>query len=247
MGYNKVTESVDVHIIEVKLIIFKYMNSQATSLSEAFASSLSDLWYGLVGIIPDIIGAIILLIIGLILAKLLSKLTRWAIKKIKVDLLFEKTKITKKFEDIGFHFVPSDVLAWIVKWFIIIATFMAVADTLRLQEVTNFLREIVLYIPNVIVAILILVIGLIVGDLAKNFIKKTLQASKLNGKRADTLGRLGKYAVLIFAGMAALIQLGIAAELVQILFAGIVITAALAFGLGGKDQAKRWLESLFSN
>lgn len=223
------------------------MNPQAISLSEAFTSSLSDLWYGLVGIIPDVIGAIIILIIGLILAKLLSNLTRWVVKKIKVDLLFEKTKITKKFEDVGFRFVPSDVLAWIIKWFIIIATFMAVADTLRLQEVTNFLREIVLYIPNVIVAILIIVIGLIVGDLVKSFIKKTLQASRLNEKRADTLGRLGKYAVLIFAGMAALIQLGIAAELVQILFAGIVITAALAFGLGGKDQAKRWLEGLFGN
>jgi len=223
------------------------MNSQAISLSEAFTSSLADLWYGLVGIIPDIIGAIILLIIGLILAKLLANLVCWVVKKVKIDLLFEKTKITKKFEDVGFHFIPSEVLSWIVKWFIIIATFMAVADTLRLQEVTNFLREIVLYIPNVIVAILIMVIGLIVGDLAKNFAKKTLQTSKLTDKRADNLGRLAKYAVVIFAGMAALIQLGIAAELVQILFAGIVITAALAFGLGGKDQAKKWLESLSNN
>lgn len=223
------------------------MNPQAISLSEAFTSSLADLWYGLVGIIPDVVGAIILLIIGLILAKLLANLTCWVVKKVKIDLLFEKTKITKKFEDVGFRFVPSEVLGWIVKWFIIIATFMAVADTLRLQEVTNFLREIVLYIPNVIVAILIMVIGLIVGDLAKNFAKKTLRASNLTEKRADNLGRLAKYAVVIFAGMAALIQLGIAAELVQILFAGIVITAALAFGLGGKDQAKKWLESLSNN
>ncbi len=221
-------------------------NPQIVSFQEVFTASMIDLWNGFVRIIPDIIGAIVILAIGLILAVLLSRLTRWVISYIKIDHLFDKTKITEKFEEVGFRFIPSEILAWTVKWFVIIATFMAAADILKLKEVTGFLREIVLYIPNVIIAILILVIGLIIGDLVKQFVQKSLQASRLAKVKVVSLSRLAKYAVVIFAVMAALIQLDIASVLVQILFAGIVIAAALAFGLGGKDQAKKWLEGIFS-
>ncbi len=221
------------------------MNYQIATFREAFTASMIDLWNGFVGIIPDIVGGIIVLIIGLIIAMLLARLTRWVIRHIKLDALFEKTKITGKFEEVGFRFVPSEILGWIVKWFVIIATFMAVADILNLAEVTGFLREVVLYIPHVIIAILILVIGLIIGDLVRQFIQKSLKASHLSEDKAVQLGRLGKYAVVIFAIMAALVQLNIASELVQILFAGIIITMALAFGLGGKDQAKKWLDGVF--
>lgn len=218
---------------------------QIATFQEVFASSMVDLWNSFVHIIPDVLGGILMLIFGLIVAVLLAKLTRWLVSHVKIDLLFDKTKITSKFEEAGIRFIPSEVLSWIVKWFVIIATFMAVADILKLEEVTRFLREIVLYIPNVIIAVLIMVIGLIVGDLVKKFVKKSLQASRLAETKANNLGRLAKCAIVIFALMASLVQLGIAAELVQILFAGIVITTALAFGLGGKDQAKKWLEDLF--
>jgi len=219
---------------------------QVATFQEVFTSSMVDLWNSFVHIIPDVLGGILMLIFGLIVAVLLAKLTKWLVSHIKIDLLFDKTKITGKFEEAGFRFIPSEVLSWIVKWFVIIATFMAVADILKLEEVTHFLREIVLYIPIVIIAILIMVIGLIIGDLVKQFVKKSLQASHLAEIKANNLGRLAKYAIVIFAVMASLVQLGIAAELVQILFAGIVITTALAFGLGGKDQAKKWLEGLFT-
>lgn len=222
------------------------MTYQVATFQEVFTGSMADLWNAFVYIIPNIIWGILVLIFGLILAILLSRLAKWIISHVKLDLLFEKTKITGKFEEIGFRFVPSEVISWIIKWFIIIATFMAVTDILKLQAITQFLREIVLYIPNVIIAILILVVGLIVGDLVKQFVGKSLHASHLSENKAGNLGRLAKYAVVVFAIMASLVQLGIASELVQILFAGIIITAALAFGLGGKDQAKKWLDNIFS-
>ncbi len=222
------------------------MTFQVATFQEVFTSSMVDLWNSFVHIIPDVLGGILMLVFGLIVAVLLAKLTRWLVSRVKIDLLFDKTKITGKFEEAGFRFIPSEVLSWIVKWFVIIATFMAVADILKLNEVTSFLREIVFYIPNVIIAILIMVIGLIIGDLVKQFVKKSLQASHLSEIKASNLGRLAKYAIVVFAVMASLVQLGIASELVQILFAGIVITTALAFGLGGKDQAKKWLEGLFT-
>jgi hypothetical protein len=218
---------------------------QVATFREVFLSSMVDLWNSFVNIVPDIIGGIVLLIVGLVIAIFLAKLTRWLVSHLKIDLLFEKTKVTGKFEDVGFRFIPSEILGWIVKWFVIIATFMAVADILKLREVTNFLREIVLYIPNVIIAILIMVIGLIIGDMVKQLTKKSLLASKFQESKAGSLARLAKYAIVIFAVMASLVQLGIASELVQILFAGMVITAALAFGLGGKDQAKKWLDGIF--
>jgi hypothetical protein len=223
------------------------MNSyQVIGFQEAFVSSMTDLWNAFVSIIPNVVWGILILVFGLIAAMLLARLARWIVSHVKMDLLFEKTKITSKFEEIGFRFVPSEVIGWIVKWFIIIATFMTVTDILKLQAITEFLKQIVLYIPNVIIAILILVVGLIIGDLIRQFVKKSLQASHLSEIKANNLGRLAKYAVIVFAVMAALVQLGIASELVQILFAGIVITAALAFGLGGRDQAKKWLDNIFT-
>jgi hypothetical protein len=215
---------------------------------EAILTSLQNLWLKIIAFIPELLSALIVLIVGLLLAGLLSKLVFELLKLTKIDLLIDKTGITKWFKTYGIKFSLSGLLAGVVKWFIIIAVLIVVADILNIPQITDFLERIVLYIPNVLVAIVILAIGLILGKAAYTLTNSSLKAAKLEQHQAHTVAALAKWALIIFALLAALTQLNIASELIQILFTGIVVMFALAgglaFGLGGKDKAAEWLDSM---
>ncbi len=110
------------------------------------------------------------------------------------------------------------MLGAVVKWFIIIATLMAVAGILDMPQITDFLRQILLYIPQAFVAVVILTMGVIAGQFVKNVVSGSLEASELPVKYKGTIGMVAQYAVVVFAVMAALNQLGVAQDLVRILF-----------------------------
>ena len=148
----------------------------------------------------------------------------------------------------GMKFSFSGLIAGIVKWFIIVAVLIVIADILNIPQITRFLESIVLYIPNVLVAIVILAIGLIVGNAAYSVVNTSMQAANLDKHQSHTVAGVAKWALVVFALLAALTQLNIASELIQILFTGIVIMFALAgglaFGLGGKEHATKWLDAM---
>jgi small-conductance mechanosensitive channel len=219
------------------------------NLSQSFFASMESLWSQLLSFIPSILGAIIILIIGLIIASLLGKLTKKLIKFTRVDKLIEKTGLKQEIEHLGIKLTFAEVIAWLVKWFFIIVTFIAVVDILKINQLTIFLEKVVLYIPNIIIAVVILTLGLIIGKVLKNAAKNTLMRMSINEKLANFLGNLTKWAILVFSFMAALVQLGIAANLIQTLFTGLILMIAvaggLAFGLGGREHAKKvldWIE-----
>jgi small-conductance mechanosensitive channel len=209
---------------------------------QAFVDSLRGMWYQLALLIPRIVAALVILIIGLILASIIANLIKKAIRYTKIDALFDKVETSAHLKQTGINFTLSSVVAWFIKWFIIIATLITVADTLGLHQITLFLQQIVLYIPNVIVAIAILTIGLVVGDFVSRLVANMLKASSLPSTNSVTVGKIAKYSVVVFSFMAALLQLGIAPQLIEILFAGFVLTLTLAFGLGGREHASRFLE-----
>ena len=119
-------------------------------------------------------------------------------------------------------------------------------EMLKLTPVTTFLIGITLYIPNVLVAILILIIGIVIGHFIYEVVEKSIKVSKLPTTSAKPLAALSKWAIILFALMAALIQLGIAVTLVETFFTGLVgmiaLAGGLAFGLGGKEMAAKFLE-----
>ncbi len=215
---------------------------------EALLSSLQNLWLKIIAFVPELLSALLVLIIGLILASLLSKLVYELLKLTKVDVLIEKTGFPKVMKKHGIKFSLSGLLAGVIKWFILIAVLIVVADILNIPQITEFLERIVLYIPNVLVAIVILAIGLILGKAAFTVTDSSLKAAKINKHQARSVAALAKWSLIVFALLAALTQLNIASELIQILFTGIVVMLALAgglaFGLGGKDKASKWLDSL---
>jgi len=134
-----------------------------------------------------------------------------------------------------------------VRWFFIIVFLVAAIDVLGLEQVNAFLREVVLlYLPNVIVAALILVVAAFIADVMKRIVVSSAKAAEVPSP--GLLGGITKWAIWVFAILAALYQLGIAGVFAQTLFTGFVamlaIAGGLAFGLGGRDAAARYIEKL---
>lgn len=222
--------------------------SYSSDWSEIFIVSLQNLWIKTTFFIPELVGALVILIIGLIIASVLGKLAKKLVGYTRIDKLMEKAGIIRGLQNAGIKLNLAVFIGKIVKWFILIATLIAIADILRIPQITEFLKEIIFYIPNVIVAVIILAIGLLLGALVQNMIEKTLKASKLTEASGKLLANIAKWAIIIFTAMAALIQLGIAASLIEILFTGLVamlaLAGGLAFGIGGKEKAARFLEEI---
>ena len=214
---------------------------------EVFSSSLQGLWAGFISFGANLILAVVLFIIGWVLGGVIGKAVAQLISALKIDRFFKRIGTEEVLARAGLKLNVGAFIGVIVKWFIIIVFLIASLDILGLQEVNNFLREVVLaYIPKVIIAALILVIAAVISDAFSKIVVSTAKAA--NVRQANFLGTATSYAVWIFALIIALSELGIAPQFMQILFTGIVATLVLslglAFGLGGKDTASRSIEKL---
>lgn len=213
---------------------------------EAFISSLQNSWEKFIGFLPNLIGALIILIVGAIIAVVLARIIRKVVNLLKVDEILEKVGMKKIFEGTGVRLDAAKLCGVLVKWFIIIVAFLAAADVLYLYQVTQFLSAILLYLPNVIVAVVILIIGIILGGFLEKVIKGSVKIARLVS--AEFLGAITKWVVLVFSMIAALIQLKVAPELLMTFFTGLIamlaIAGGIAFGFGGKDEARKILESI---
>jgi hypothetical protein len=215
-----------------------------SNIGDVTAASLQTAWFKFVQYIPQIIGALIILIIGWIVASVLGKVAQKLIELTGIDAIVERSRLNDRLKVSRRYHLLSRMIGSIVKWFIIVATLMSVAGILGLPQITDFLRQVLLYIPQAIVAVIILTIGMLAAEFVETFLKGTLAASELPIKNQQTLASVAKYAIIIFSIMAALTQLGIVPNLIQILFGGLVLALALAFGLGGREHASRFLDNL---
>jgi hypothetical protein len=209
--------------------------------------SMQSLWVDVMQFLPQAVLAILVLIVGWIVAGLVAGLVRKAFKTFHIDDALDKAGVDELSRKAGYKFRPGYFVGSLVKWFIIIAFAVVAFDILGLGEVTLFMREVVLgYLPQVFVAALILFVGVLVANLARNLLMATLRASGTT--KPELYGKLAYVLVIAFTIMAILNQLRIADELVEILFMGIVFAlslgAALAFGLGGRDAAGRYIDQI---
>ncbi len=218
-----------------------------TTWGDAFTYSLQSIWVSFMDFVPRFLFAVIVFIIGWIIGSVIGKAVAQVISALKVDKALESAGMDNVMNRAGIKLSVGGFIGGVVKWFIIIVFLVASLDILQLNAVTDFLKTDVLgYLPNVIVAALILVIATVVAD----FMGKVVMASAKAGnvRVANFLGTLVRYAIWIFAFIIALGQLGIAAAYMQILFTGLVamlaIAGGLAFGLGGKEAAMHTLEKL---
>lgn len=210
------------------------------------AASFQQLWLGVIEFIPKLILSIIIFIVGWVIAVALDKLVVRVIRLFRVDKALQALSVDKFLERGGFRLDSGVFIGALVKWFFIIAFLIAALEVLGLTQVNMFLGQVLVYLPNVFVAAIILVVAALIANAAQRLVAGTAKGANLPS--SHLLGGMTKWAIWIFALLAALYQLGIAGPLVQTLFTGfiamIVIAGGLAFGLGGKDIAGRYIERL---
>lgn len=212
-------------------------------LNESFQSLLS----GLVLFIPNLVIAAVLFIIGWLIGIGLERVVKQVVDALRLDAVLKAAGVERVIERAGYDLSLGTALGVLVKWFVIVVFLVASLDILHLGSVNAFLIEVVLgYLPQVIGAVLILLVAAIVADTVQRMVSGAARAADLQS--ANLMGSVARYSIWIFAILAALAQLQVATAFVQTLFTGVVIAVSLAiglaFGLGGQVAAARYLEHL---
>jgi hypothetical protein len=210
-------------------------NAMLTSLANAVNLILT--------FIPRIIGFLLILLIGWGIAALVSKGVVWLLRRVGFDNMANRIGLTRFDQRIGIHLDPAGVLGKIVFWFVFLIFLVAAADALGLPAVSNILNQLVAYIPNVFVAILVLFLGTLAATFIADIVRGLTAGTNIGN--ANIFANIARFAIIGFAALIALEQLQIAPALINELFGAVVAAAAiafgLAFGLGGQDSARRWL------
>ena len=220
------------------------------SFGDILVASLKSIWLGIAGFIPTFLGALIIVIVGWIIGAIFFKLVSNLVKLAKIDVALKAAGFDKIVEKAGMKLDSGYFLGKLVEWFFIIVFIVAALDVLGLKQVTTFLSDVVLgYLPQVIVAVLIVLVAAIVAEAMQKVVVGAAKAA--NMKSANFAGNLTKWAIWIFAILAAIMQLGIAVSFINTLFTGVVIAVSLAiglaFGLGGQDAAAKYIDKVKSD
>jgi len=214
--------------------------------STVTVQALVALWESFLLYIPNLIMGLLLLIFGWFIAYGLGKLATEILKKIKFDNLFAKEDWHEAMQKAKINLQASAFVGSIIKWIVYIIFIWAAVGAFGLTYFSQFMSEILAYIPNVIVAALIFVVAVIFADFLSKIVVVTTEKAKF--KFTSFAGKIVKWSIWIFAIFAILIQLGIAEELIITLFTGvvalIVIAGGIAFGLGGQDFARDTLKDI---
>lgn len=214
---------------------------------QVIAVSLQGLYERLISFVPVLVIAIVVLILGWIIGGGLGSLVGKILEMIKIDNLANTLGMDKLSARTGKKLSIAAFGNWLVKWFFIVATFVAAADILGLSQVSSFLyAKVIPYFGHVIVAVAIMLIGMVAANFLQGVVRHSLHAGGLH--TTDTLALITKWAVLVFAFLAVLSELGVATSFLKDLFRAFVamlaIAGGLAFGLGGRDHAEKILDSI---
>ena len=210
------------------------------TLGEKIYESFVTLWDAFVNFLPGLLTALILFVIGWIIAVALGKIVEQIIRGIKADQALEKLGFKSIMDKAGLKLDTGRFFEELVRWFIILVALMVAVDILGLSQVTMLLQRILLYIPQVIVAALILLAGVLIASFLEKIVVASVEAANL--KQSSFVGTLTKWFTLIFAILLAFSTLSLPAA--DIILTGIIAAFALAFGLGGKDAAAELINKL---
>ncbi len=213
---------------------------------DALRASLAGALNTFLSAIPRIIGFAVVLIVGWIISSLLARGVAALLHAVKFNDLARRSGFADFVQKMGVRDDSSGVIANIVKWFVRLITLVVAFDTLGLPAVSNVLQQLLLWLPNLVVALVVLVIGGLAANALSQLVRgSTAQAGFSN---PEILAAVTRVAVWGFAIVVAVNQLGIATTLINTLLIGLVgafsIAFGLAFGLGGRDRAAQVLDGM---
>ena len=192
--------------------------------------------------LPQLIGAIVILIVGYVVARVLQAIVGRVLQGIGFDRWMERGGIKQFFDRAETNQTPVSILGALVFWFVFIIAITMAADALGIPQVSAVLTQLIAYIPSIIAAILILILAALLA----NFISGIVRGAT----GSDILSSIARYAIIVYAVFAALTQLGIAVQLTAntflIVLGAVALAAAIAFGIGGREVARDILEKAYN-
>ena len=192
--------------------------------------------------LPQLVGALIILIIGYIVAKVLQALVGRVLRGVGFDNWMERGGIKQFFDRAQTNHTPATILGLLVFWFVFIIALTMATDALGIPQVSAVLGQLIAYIPSIIAAILILILAALLANFLSGIVR--------GATGSDLLASIARYAIIVYAVFAAITQLGIAVELTAptflILLGAVALAAAIAFGIGGADVARDILQKAYN-
>ena len=209
-------------------------------------SSLQNLWMQVINWFPSLVGAALVFLVGLIVAAGLASLVEKLIGALRVDALLRKLGIEEYTKRANMELSAGHFAGQVVYWFLILAFLLASSDILGFFALSSFLRDALLYIPNLIIAVLIMVAAVVIANLSKHVVRASVLGARLHA--AKFLGAAAWWSITVFGMLAALVQLGIAVSIINTVITGLIamiaLAGGLAFGMGGRDYAAHLIEQL---
>lgn len=223
------------------------MNNIWLTWGDVFNASLQNLWWGLVQFAPNLIIAIFLFIIGWVLGGMVAKALEQVFSVLKVDKLLSSVGAEGFFRKAGMDLDSGHFIGQLVKWFVVVVFLLPSLSLVGLDGIALFLKDVVLgFLPRVVIVAFILIIATFTAEALSKVVLTSTKTVSLSS--ANMLGVIAKYSVWIFALTIALGELGIAEDYMKALFYGIIamlsVAGALAFGLGGRDAAARFIDKV---
>lgn len=213
---------------------------------DILGQSLIDTSMTLVAFLPSVIIAVIIFALGWAFGSVLGRAMTHFISVLRIDGALHKAGLDTVSDRAGIRISLAGFLGATIKWLIIVSFTIASAEIIGLTQVAQLLRDILMYIPQVIIAAIVLVMAILIADFVARIVSHSTKATGIKGEFA---AKVSKWAIIIVGGVfPALTQLRIAQGLVEVLFTGVVFALALslglAFGLGGRDAAARAIEKM---
>lgn len=213
-----------------------------TDIGQTVLASINNGISAFVSFVPKFVAGLIILLLGIIIASLIKQVVLGIFKALKVESILRKYGVPEAKEE----FTWTNIIAEIVRWFIIILFLIPTADVWGMPRIVTVLNEFLLYLPNVFVAAIIAIVGFAFARLSHDVILAS--AKGISSDTANAIASVTRWAINVFVTLAILTQLGVASDLVRILFTGFVamvaIAGGIAFGLGGQGSAKDAIEGI---
>jgi small-conductance mechanosensitive channel len=205
---------------------------------QAVTQSLSDGLGAILGALPALSGALIILVIGFIIAKVLQGVVTRVLQGMGFEGWMEQGGIRQFFDRSQTNQTPLSILGKLIFWLVFFIAITMAVDTLGISAISDVLAQFIAYIPQIIAAILILVLATLLANFVAGIVR--------GATGSNIAGSVAQYGIIVFAAFAALTQLGIAEELIAptflILLGSVALAAAIAFGLGGQGVARQMVE-----
>ena len=206
-------------------------------------TALTGLWATVIGFLPALIGSLVILVFGLIVASLLEKFVERVVFYLKIDSVLRKAEFEGYLERANMKLNTGKFFGKLVYWFIAIVALLAAADNLGFNSFSDFLRTVLAYIPNVIMAALIMLVALVAANFVRGLVAATVASAKLHHGKG--IAAFSWWAIVVVGFVAALDKVGVNTGIIQALVYGLIamlaLAGGLAFGLGGREHASRFL------